>query len=281
MLKNLRKITSLLLVLTLVVLVYGPAAVSAEAIGASSDKKAQSVVYQAVGSSISADMRKSLSSYDIPVKADTKLEIVKAKDEEGTILYATTREGALITQSALMAIGDDGQLKAFSAEDVAAASSNLDGEYSVVNPFNDSLQITFTVSFYAYNYGGDHRGILQPQTAMFMYKDPNNLYTIRRLIMNYDCYGFKEDFDGTSIDPDDIELNEAPFHYRITKSQNNPARNTYYSKTKDFRDYYPGQALVMFYGNDCMQEVVYRLTGVKNSTGAEIDITRYVFLNTW
>lgn len=280
MLKKLRMMTSLLLVLTLIVLAFGPTSANAATIGTSGDKKEAQVIYRAAGSSISENMRESLLGYSIPVKENTELKIVKAKNEEGTILYATTREGALVTQSTLMAIGDDGKLKSFTAEDVVAASSNLDGENSVVNPFNDSLQITFAVSFYAYYYGSDHRGILQPQTAMFIYQDPNNLYTINRLIMNYDCYGHLEDFDGTNIDPDDIEWDDV-FKYTITKSQNNPARNTYYSNTKDFRQQHPGKAMVMLYEADSMQEVVYRLVGVRNSTGAAIDITRYVFLNTW
>jgi len=270
-----------LLVLTLIVLALGPTSANAATIGTSGDKKEAQVIYRAAGSSISVKMRESLSDYSISVKENTELKIVKARNEEGTILYATTREGTLVTQSTLMAIGDDGKLKSFAAEDVATASSNLDGEYAVINPFDDSLQITFTVAFYAYNYGTDHRGILQPQTAMFIYRDPNKLYTINRLIMNYDCYGHLEDFDGTSINPDDIEWDEDVFKYTVTKSQNSPARNTYYSNTKDFRDYHPGKAMVMFYEVDSLQVVVYRLVGVRNSTGAAIDITRDVYLNIW
>ncbi|MBR3979154.1 MAG: hypothetical protein IKJ94_05990 [Oscillospiraceae bacterium] len=276
MLKNLRKITSLLLVMTLVVLFFGPASANAATIGASNDKKDAQVIYRAVGSSVSAKMRESLSDFSISVKENTELEIVKAKDEEGTILYATTREGALVTQSALMAIGDNGELKTFTAEDVVTASSNFYGEGADVNPFNNSFQISFSVSFYAYSYGSDRYGIIRPKLAMFMYKDPNNLYTISELVMNYDCYGVLGEFDGTNIDTsisDDGEVTR----YRITKAQTNPARNTYYSRTREIAS---NRALLM-YGGDCMQEIAYTLVGVRNSTGASFDITDYVMVDVY
>ena len=276
MLKNLRKITSLLLVMTLIVLVFGPTSANAATIGTSGNKHESQVLFRAVGSGVSAKMRESLSNFSISVKENTELEIMKAKDEEGTILYATTREGSLITKSALMAIGDDGMLKAFTAEDVVAASSDLDGDSSVVNPFNDSLQITFSVTFYAYSYGTDPYGIIRPKTAMFMYRDPNNLYTISKLVMNYDCYGVLGEFDGTNIDTSISDAGEVT-RYRIINSQTNPARNTYYSKTQEIAT---DRALLM-YGGDCMQEVAYTLTGVRNSTGASFDITDYVMVDVY
>lgn len=276
MLKNLRKITSLLLVLALVVLVFGPAAVSAEAIGASSDKNAQSVVYQAVGSSISADMRKSLSSYDIPVKADTKLEIVKVKGEEGTILYVTNQEGALVTKTAMMTVAEDGKLKSFTAEDVARATPDLSADGGTVNPFGDGLQIIFTIGFFAYYHSSDSRGIIQPQMAMFRYVDPNNLYTVSKLIMYYDCHGFEGDFDGINIDTSETEWWDVT-RYRITVSRTNPTRNAYYSESDPIAD---DKALLM-YGGDCMQEVIYTLRGVRKSTGATINITDYLSIDSY
>lgn len=182
MLKKLQKITSLLLVTALAVLAFTPTTVGAIIPGEDSYSCDQQVVYSSLGSNTSANLRNNLANYNIAVKNDTVLEIVQNSDE-GTMLYATNTDGALITKSVLMAIGDDGKLQSFTEEDIAAASANLSGGNATVNPFNDSFQIVFMVSYYAYPYSTDSEGIVQPQTAMFLYKDASNLYTISSLTM--------------------------------------------------------------------------------------------------
>ena len=274
MLKKLQKITSLLLVTALAVLAFTPTTVGAIIPGEDSYSCDQQVVYSSLGSNTSANLRNNLANYNIAVKNDTVLEIVQNSDE-GTMLYATNTDGALITKSVLMAIGDDGKLQSFTEEDIAAASADLSGGNATVNPFNDSFQIVFMVSYYAYPYSTDSEGIVQPQTAMFLYKDASNLYTISSLTMRYDCYGIEGYFNGSTFTPISGPLDG--YRYRITKTQTNPNRNTYYSKTSPISS---NKAVQLFYSPGGEQVVNFTIVGVRNSSGATVNITREVPLNT-
>jgi len=124
------------------------------------------VIFSEFEKNTSINLRKVLADSNISVMRDTLLEIVQSSDGDGTVLYATDVDGELITKSMLMAVGEDGSLQSFTEEDITSATRDLSGGSATVNPFSNSFQIVFTVSFYAYPYSSDAIGIAQPQTAM-------------------------------------------------------------------------------------------------------------------
>ena len=270
-----RKITSLLLVAVLAVLCFAPVKVSAVAPDEDSYAGRETVIFTEFGKNTSNNLRKALADYNIPVKGDTLLEIVQSNDGGGTVLYATDVDGELITKSVLMAVGEDGDLLSFSEDDIAAvASTDLSGGNATINPFNNSFQVVFAVSYYAYPYGADPVGIVRPKTAMFIYMDANNLYTLSKLTMQYDCWGDSGYFDG-----DNFVVTSGPldgFRYTIINSKTNPNRNTYYTETDEMD--FPNAVLVDYY-IDGGHVVTYTIKGVRNSTGATVEITREVPLD--
>lgn len=275
MFNKIRKTTSLLLVAVLAVLCFAPTKVSAVAPGEDSYAGREKVIFTEFGKNTSNNLRKALADYNIPVKRDTLLEIVQSSDDGGTVLYATDVDGELITKSVLMAIGEDGNLQSFTEDDIAAvASTDLSGGNATVNPFNNSFQVVFAVSYYAYPYGADLVGIVRPKTAMFIYMDANNLYTLSKLTMQYDCWGNSGYFNG-----DNFVVTSGPldgYRYTIINSQTNPNRNTYYSRTNEME--LPNAVLVDYYP-DGGHVVTYTIKGVRNNTGANVDITREVPLD--
>ena len=274
MLNKMRKATSLLLIVVLVVLVLAPTRVSAVIPGEDSYAGSERVVFSELGKNTSTNLRKVLADYNISVKRDTLLEIVQSSDGDGTVLYATDVDGELITKSVLMAVGEDGNLQSFTAADITAVATDLSGGNATVNPFSNSFQVVFAVSYYAYPYSSDPKGIVQPQTAMFIYMDDNNLYTLSKLTMHYDCWGDEGYFDGVNFTR--ISSATDGYKYRITKSQTNPNRNTYYSKTDPIDS---NKAVLVDYYPDEGHVVTYTIVGVRNSTGANVNITREVPLD--
>lgn len=271
MVNKMRKITSIFMVAVLAVLFFAPVKASAVVPGEDSYVGREKVIFSEIGKNTSTNLRNVLEDYNISVKRDTLLEIVQSSDGDGTVLYATDVDGELITKSVLMAVGEDGNLQSFTEEDIAAAAGDLLGGSATVNPFSNSFQIVFTVSFYAYPHSSDTLGIVRPKTAMFIYMDANNLYTLSKLTMHYDCWGDSGYFDG-----DDFVVTSGPldgYRYRITKSQTNPNRNTYYSRTNELE--FPYAVLVDYYP-DGGHVVTYTIVGVRNSNGTAVNITREV-----
>lgn len=274
MLKKFKRFTGLLLACAIVV---GMLAASSSAVALNEEKNyiTESVTYRELGCNVSLDVQKFLMNYDICINSDTIVEICNLGEGEGSALYATDIDGGLITKSVFMAVDEDGRRKNFSDQDIALTASELAGGNATINPFNDSFQVVFMVSYYAYTYSTDTEGIVQPQTAMFLYKDPSNLYTISRLTMHYDCYGIEGDFNGTTFT--DLTGPLDGYRYRITKTQYNPSRNTYYSKNSPISS---KKAIKLFYEPGGLQEVSYTIVGVRNSNGATINLTDDIPLNT-
>lgn len=275
MLKSIIKLTGLLLVFMMVIGMIAPAPVAAAIMENETVGVNDPVAYRELGCNISLSVQEYLKNYNICVKDDTMIEICDLGEGKGSALYATDVDGDLITKSVFMAVGEDGRLKPFSEQDIALAARELSGGNATINPFDDSFQVVFMVSYYAYTYNTDTEGIVQPQTAMFQYKDPSNLYTISRLTMHYDCYGIEGNFNGTTFT--DITEPLDGYRYRITKTQYNPSRNTYYSKNSPISS---GKAIKLFYDPGGLQEVSYTIVGVRNSDGATINITDDIPLNT-
>jgi hypothetical protein len=271
MLGKARHVISLLLIAVLVILFVAPPKANAVVSGKES-YVGKEVIFSEFGGNTSNNLRKALADYNISVKQDTLLEIIQESDGDGTVLCATDVNGELVTKTMLMAVGEDGNLQSFTVDDIASvASTDLSGGDATVDPFSNSFQIVFVVSYYAYPYSSDPIGIVQPQTAMFIYMDDNNLYTLSKLTMNYDCHGDEGYFDGVNFTVISGPLDG--YKYRITKSQTNPRRNTYYSNTDPIAS---NKAVLVDYFPDGGHEVVYTIVGVRNSDGASINVTGYV-----
>lgn len=272
MLNLLRKIASFTLIVALLVI---PVAAKEVVLTEDSILRSPRVTYSELGCNTSINLRESLASYNISVKNNTLVEIMETADGTGTMLCATDTSDTLITKSVFLAVDETGSLESFTEEEVAAISTSLSGGNATVNPFNDSFQIVFMVSYYAYPLGFDSEGYVQPQTAMFIYKDPNHLYTISNITMRYDCYGIEGYFDGSTFTAITGPLDS--YRYRIYKSQSNPNRNTNYSTHNPIAS---TKAIQLYYSPGGMQVVSFSITGVRNSTGASINITNEIPLNT-
>lgn len=234
-----------------------------------SDAVQAEVVSTLYGSQVSDDMCKKLGERNITIDNDTLVEFVRTDSHEATAIVFTNTDGELISRSILVGIEEDGELQPFSVSD-------LSGGNATVDPFDDSFYIVFMVSFYAYQYSTDWKGIVQPQTAMFIYHDPDRLYTVERLIMNYDCYGVGGYFDGTTFTPFTGPLEV--YHHRITVDRTNPSRSTYYSNTNPISS---NMAIQLFYQPGGLQEIAFSITVVRNSDQREITRAYNVMMATY
>lgn len=221
------------------------------------------------GNQISDVMCEELGKRNIFVDDDTLVELVRTDSGDATAVVFTNTDGDMISKSILVAVAEDGQLRPFAASDLSGGSATVD-------PFDDSFYIVFMVSFYAYQYSTDWQGIVQPQTAMFIYHDPDRLYTVKRLVMNYDCYGVGGYFDGTTFTPITGPLDN--YHHRITVNRVNPDRSTYYSTTNPISS---NMAIQLFFEPGGLQQVAYTITVVRNSDQSEITRSLYVPLTTY
>lgn len=231
-LSSIKKIISLLMIVVFVLMVFVPATVSAQEekdapLTEELMAKSENVLYSVRGEQASLKLYNELTSRNIEVKEDTLIEVVTMNNQEGTAILATNTEGSLITRSALMGIKEDGQLKAFSDAEIAALRTDLHGGNATIDPFDDTFTFVFIATFYAYWYNHDSEGLVQPQTAMYIYYDPDSLYTVSSFSMEYRCAGVEGYFDGTNFTAISGPLET--YTYSIPISQTMPRKNTYYS----------------------------------------------------
>ena len=278
-LSNIKKITSLIMAVVFVLLVFVPASVSAQVESGTLTEdliaKTENVLYSVRGEQASTKLYKELTSRNIEVKDDTLIEVVTMNSQEGTAILATNTEGSLITRFALMGVKKDGQLKSFSEAEVASIRDDLHGGNATIDPFDDTFTFVFMVSFYAYWYNFDSEGLVQPQTAMYIYQDPDSLYTVTSFSMDYCCVGVEGYFDGTTFTAISGPLE--PYTYRIPISQTNPRKNTYYSNTNPIST---NKAVLVAFEPGGLQYVHFDLTVVRNRDGRQISIWDDITLNT-
>lgn len=241
MTKMIRRITSLLLTLVLTLLVFVPTAVSASGVAQmeAAAKKyltpSDGALFSVKGKNLSKEMYEILTAKSMTINDDTLIELVTIGANEATVLVATNTDGGLVTRNILMGIGEDGKPIAYTAAELDPFY--MSGGNAMVDPFDDSLQITFLISFYAHGYAGYSMGAAQPQVAMFIYNDDSNSYNVSYLSMTYICTGTKGYFDAN----DNFVSLTGPldyFSHRISVSQTNPRRNSYYSASNPFNTYY-------------------------------------------
>lgn len=258
--------------MVLIILVFAPVSAYATTNGEEDLAGRLSITYRASGREVSADMRKTLAEYNIAVDRNSLVEIIQRGDDKGTQLCVTKTNGALVTKTTLMSVGDNGELNNFTAADVAAASQNPSGASVYTNPFNDSLQLVFGASYYAYTYGGISERIIQPQSVVFVYFDPDNRYTMSRVAFSYKCYGDEGYFDGTTFTT--IFSGADGHYYSMSKTVTNPLPSNYYSISKPISSNKAIRVCSEMGYDPYMryQWVTFTLTGKRNRDNKAIDI---------
>lgn len=151
------------------------------------------------------------------------------------------------------------------------ANSEVERTNPYSNMFNNSFEIVFMASYYAYNYGTDEHGIVQPQTVMFIYYDDNDLYGKVNLSLEYSCIGVEGYYSNGVFTPVSSDPQER-YHYNISLSKNDAKASTYYSTNRPINS---GKAILM---NDSIgggHEVEYTITvnvGESNQMSKSMDV---------
>lgn len=266
MLQKIKRSVSFVMVFALL-LVSGSVAASASSIVACNSEivaESQNAIYSIQADRASKQLTEELSVCNVPVNDESLIQIVPVGESGGNAVVTTTTENAVVTKSVLMAVNEDGEI-------VAVSAASLSGDSAPVYPFGNSFRIVFMISYYAYSYGSDAEGLVQPQTGMFIYYDNDDLYTVKNLTMEYFCNGI----DGTYIDGvfTPISQGYSPISYVIRKAVTNPSRNTYYSRTSPYN---ANKAIQLHYDPGGMQGVEFDLSVVRKSDGKSISISNSI-----
>lgn len=264
MYRRLRKVTSLGLTVVMLLMAFAPMRAMAVVSGENNSYNTSNTVYRAVACDASARLKGRLAEYNIPVNNDTLIEIVNKESSGGSVLYATSVDGALIHQSVLTAYDENGERVSFTEANVI---DDLEGGSLTINPFRDSFKVVFTITFYIYNDGLIFNAYVQPQLAMFIYYDDADIYSISQFTMNYNCIGIEGYFDGVNFTAISGPLDG--YRYTITVSRNNPSRRTYYSQTDPISS---NKAVYIYSAPGGANEVEFEIFGTRKATGASVHI---------
>lgn len=283
MLRKLKKSISILLTVVLVVSLLGPTVVSAAEV-----QRAETAVLEALlpskgalfstnGKQLSAGLNQAFIARNIRITDNTLIEFVEAGDQNATAIVITNAEGCQITKCVIMAIDKNGEYRSLSDTEIAALTSNQRGGGSaLVAPFGDSLEIDFMVSFNAYEYAGYWYGLVQPQTAMFIYYDDNDLYDVSSISMTYGCSGIEGYYTNGNFQGITGPLDF--FRYDIDVYKANPNPNTYYSASDPFPS---NKAIMMTSGPNGAGAhfVEYTIVAYRRSNNKRVTIENSIFLD--
>lgn len=264
MFRKLRRTTSLGLAVVILLMSFTPMRAMAAVPYENNSYKTSDTVYRAVARDVSAQLKGRLTEYNIPVNNDTLIEIVNKGSSGGSVLYATSIDGALIHQSVLTAYDENGERVSFTE---ANLTDDLEGGSLTINPFRDSFKVVFTITFYIYNDGLILNAYVQPQMAMFIYYDDADIYSISQFTMNYNCIGIEGYYDGVNFTAISGPLDG--YRYTITVSRNNPNRRTYYSQTDPISS---NKAVYIYSGPGGVNEVEFEIFGTRKATGASVHV---------
>ena len=257
--QTVKKITSLVLVLALS-LVFLPLRADASTISAEKNTETSQTLFRAQGNEISSAVRAELKKRDITVTDDTVVEIVSLGDGKGTAIKVLNSDGNTATAAVLTAIDDEGQPKIFTAADIEQTRYSGGGN-ATENPFNNTFSVKFMVSFNYYSHGGYTRCLIRPLTAMYIYFDPDQIYTVRALNMDYVCSGIEYTKSGNTY----ASTGTGQMSHIISISQSTPSRNTYYSNNNN--PYPSNKAIYQLGDPGGHQNIVYAYSVIRNSDG--------------
>ena len=235
--KNYKRFISLLMAITMAFVFCAPIGVNASEIRQTENKikdkflsASEDSVLSAYGDQLPALLVTTLSEKDVLITDDTLVEVFPADSDNGSTIMVTNVDGNLVTKTSLSALDENGEFKSLSVSELVR-STELGGAAGSSTPFNNSFNLVFSTSFYAYPYGGDDYGIIQPQTIMFIYYDDSDLYNKVNLSLTYTCTGDEGYFsNGVFVDAETNPL--IRYNYRISLSKSDARARTYYSKTK-------------------------------------------------
>ncbi len=270
--QTVKKITSLVLVLALS-LVFLPLRADASTVSQEKNTAASQTLFRAQGNQISSAVCAELEKRNIEVNEDTVIKLVSLGSGKGIAIQAFNKVGNTVTMATLTAIDEEGAPKLFTAADMAQTRS-AGGGNNTVNPFNNTFSITFLVSFNYFSTNGLVPDLIQPQTAMFLYSDDNQLYTVNSMRMEYSCTGVPYTKSGSTFTPPSSGYNQKT--HTITVSRTNPNRNTYYSNNNN--PYPSNKALFLGGSPGGDQWIDYILVVVRKSDNKQITIDDYALL---
>ena len=283
MLRKLKNTISILLSVVLVVCLLSPTIVSA-----AEAQRAEAAIFEALspskdalfstsGKLLSAGLRQAFTARNIKITDNTLIEFVGAANHNATAIVITNVEGFQITKCLIMAIDENGEYQSLSDAEIAdLTSSQRGGGAALVAPFGDSLEIDFMVSFNAYVYAGYWYGLVQPQTAMFIYYDDNDLYDVSSISMTYGCSGIEGYYTNGNFQGITGPLDF--FRYDIDVYRNNPAPNSYYSTSDPFPS---NKAIMMTSGPNGAGAhfVEYTIVAYRKSNNKRVTIEDSTFLD--
>ncbi len=282
MLRKLKVTISVLLTMVLVVVLLSPTMVNAteiqraEAAALEALMPSKYALFSTNGKQLSSGLNQALSARNIEITDNTLIEFVEAGDHDATAIVATNVDGCEITKNVLMAVDDSGEYKTLSDTEIAVLTSTLYGGSATVDPFGDSFEILFMVSFYAYAYAGYTKGLVQPQTAVFIYYDDSNLYDVSSISMTYGCSGVEGYYTNGSFqaitDPLDF------YRYDISLYKTNPNPRTYYSASDPF----PSNKAIMTTSSpngEGRHFVEYEIVAYRQSNNSRVTIEDCIFLD--
>ncbi len=255
-------------------LVFAPASVSAAeetATGLDSSglvTESNAALYSIRGAQASNQLTQSLASYNITVNDNTLIEIRPSNvPDSPTVLHITNAVGSQIQKAIILSIDKNGELQSFPIpnDNSTPTRDGNTGDSGRVNPFNDSLQLVFMINYNGYSDGFEQNAYVQPQVAMFIYYDDDNLYNITRLEMDYYAVGTEFTYPGLEPLGDALDICE----YHITIDKSSPRPRTYHSES----DPYPSNKVLLVKTSLIGAHNVYwALEGVRRSNNRSFSI---------
>lgn len=271
--KTYKRFASIMMVLVVMVVSMVPYAAGAELTVSENTVDqyllaSSNAIVSTKGANLYTELHDILIERNVTVRDNTLVELIALGSKDALALVATNVDGDLVTKNIFMGLDENGQL--ISAN--TATTRDLSGGFAIIDPFDDSFVLDFTISFKARGYGGYAIGAVQPQSAMFIYYDNSNLYSISKITTTYVCSGAKGYFDSNGSF---VSLTGPLEHYthEITVSKTNPNRNAYYSASNPMNTYYILINGAAAGGQTGAHILEYTIEGVRNSNGRSVNVT--------
>lgn len=205
-----------------------------------------------------------LTAYNVTVKEDTLLEVLPAGDGDGgTVLSITNASGNEGEKVLLMAVNENGKIQSPSLTKVesAAGTRSNTGDAGSVNPFNDSMVITFLINYNGYSSGTVANTFVQPQTAMFIYYKNSSSMTLNRIYMDYGAFGTEYTYPG--LQPVSSAADYVSHHVTVDIDHDLSPR-TYYSVNNPYRSDRVIRVISSAIGGQYVDWVIYWGSGTES-----------------
>lgn len=280
MLQRFKRVVGILLAVAFVVVLSGPAIVSAaevqraETVALKALMPSEDALLSVTGKQIPSNLNQALSVRNIKITDNTLIEIVEVGSCNATAIVATNIEGCEIFKNIIMAVDEDGEFQSLTDAEIAVLASSLHGGNATDYPFRNSFEIIFAVSFNAYGYSSDPIGLVQPQTAMFIYFDEDELYDVGSISMTYGCSGIEGYYTNGNFDA----ITEAGefFRYDINLYRGYPNPRSYYSASGNFPS---DRVILTTSGADSGHFIEYEIVAYRQSNNARVIVEDYIFLD--